>query len=187
VQTLPALSLSLASITLPKQLKTIGSATIFSIAGATIIVLYFAFASFIPRNDPLRVGYWKNFFAYASGSMSEKDYKDSFDRNAPKLDMLADYLKMKGSEGNYLYIWGEYAWLYPRSGSINASKYVTSFHVFGTPSGRDELTTDLATKQPLFIIVAPNNIGHFDALYELLDANYKLDIIIDDVEVYRKI
>lgn len=187
VQIFPALSLALASIHLPKQVRSISNLTIFSIVIVITMVLYFAFSTFIPRNDPLRFGYWKNFASLASGKISYKAYSDTFDKNAATLQLLTNYLKMKGSGGNYLYIWGEYPWLYPTSQSINSSKYVTSFHVFGVPSGRDELMRDLAQREPLFILVTPNNIGNFDQLDYLINSKYKLDIIINDVLVFHKI
>jgi len=187
VQTLPAISLSVASIRFSKQFRSVGSLATFTTWGAIAIILILAFSTFISHNDPLKFGYWRNFLTYAKGDMSHKAYSDTFDRNAAKLDMAANYLKLKGASGQYLYIWGEYAWLYPTSGAINSSKYVTSFHVFGIPTGRDEVSAELKAHEPLFIVVAPNNIGYFDQLSRLINTKYKLDIIIDDVQIYRKI
>ena len=99
---------------------------------------------------------------------------------------LADFLRLKGAYGKSVYIWGDYPWLYAITDAKNPSRYVTSFHVFGVPSGQSEVAANLQKNPPDYIIKPPSSIGYFPELEKLIATNYTLVANIENSQVFVK-
>lgn len=184
VQVTPSVSLLLA--TLPVNFKLKKSSIIFSIAFLIPIVLLvkILFADFGSINLSGQVGYYKNFLEFASGKKSVENYNNYFDSNVNNIMALNDFLISRNATGKSVYIWGDYPWLYAISDLKNPSRYVTSFHVFGVPGGREEVIADLKEKKPIYIIKPERSIGYFPELEKLLFDAYTLDSRIENSEVF---
>lgn len=185
VQIFPPVALTLAALDF-KKLKGSTVAVFLPFVFVAILILSLAFAVFVDRKDPLKLGYWHNFFSFVLGGKTYAAYSDYFDPNARKVALLSNYLKTKKAQGRYVYIWGDYPWLYATADVKNTSRYVTSFHVFGVPGAKEEVLGGLQKTQPDYIVIAPNNIGQFDALNKLIKQNYSFDIELDGSIIYTR-
>jgi len=92
----------------------------------------------------------------------------------------------KEAFGKNVYIWGDYPWLYAIAHLRNPTKYVTSFHIFGVPTGREEVINALEYNLPEFIIKPPSSIGYFNEFEKLLSENYHIIGKIENSDVFEK-
>lgn len=133
-----------------------------------------------------QVGWFSNFGQFAFGNKGAGEYNDYFDRNVGNIMALRDFLAERGDLGNTVYIWGDYPWLYAIADLKNPSRYVTSFHVFGVPGGREEVIADLDKNPPKYIIKPEGSIGYFAELEQLLAGNYELVMTVETSQVYER-
>jgi len=186
VQAIPPLSLLLASISL--KVKFARAQIIF--ASLFFIPLIFLtkllFTDFLSGGPINQVKYWQNFIEFSSGKKSVNSYNDFFDANVNSIMGLADFLRSKEAFGKNVYIWGDYPWLYAIAHLQNPTKYVTSFHVFGVPTGKEEVASALEHNLPIFIIKPPQSIGYFAKFEKLLSENYHLVGKIENSDVFER-
>lgn len=186
IQAIPALSLIVAAAGWPRQIRP--SAVIF--AAAFILPMAFLTKTFFWNagggNLWEQTSYYKNFFDYTLGKKSVDDYNNYFDRNVNLIMETRDFLEAKEGFSKSVYIWGDWAWLYAIADSRNPSRYVTSFHVFGVPEGREEVIAGLAKSPPVYIIKAPSSIGYFAQLEKVLKDDYTLTLQFDSVQIFGK-
>jgi hypothetical protein len=97
--------------------------------------------------------YYANFAGRMLGLKSEYEYKDYFDRRVHLTEALAERLRQLGSEGEGLYVWGEYPWVYALSRSEPATRYMTSFYLLIIPGTAEQLGETLAAREPRFIVI----------------------------------
>ncbi|MBI2326895.1 glycosyltransferase family 39 protein [Candidatus Curtissbacteria bacterium] len=186
IQTIPAISLILASINLKfKFKKNVLIFGLFFLAPLLILtkVLFFDFLTSGPLNQ---FGYWGNFLAYSLGKKGLDNYNDYFDKNVNSIMALADFFATRGDVQPTAYIWGDYPWLYAISDLKNPVRYVTSFHVFGVGGGRSEVAKALTLRPPKYIIKPASSIGYFNELERLLVVKYRLFAKIESADVYIK-
>src|SRR3989344_3016759 len=185
VQAVPAVSLLIASISLPVKLNK--ARIVFAVAFFVplLILTRLLFSDFLTGGPINQVKYWQNFTAFAYGNKGLSDYNDFFDRNVNTIMALADSIEKSGSRGKTIYIWGDYPWLYAVVDAWNPSRYVTSFHVFGVPDGPEEVTGDLNANLPDLIIKPEHSIGYFKELEMLVATRYTLIAKVETAEVFR--
>ena len=186
VQAAPALSLVLASIT--TKIKFQKEQVIFAICFflPLIFLTKILFTDFLSGGPLNQVKYWSNFLGYFGGAKSTEDFNNFFDRNVNSIMAVSDYMKGIGIDGKSTYIWGDWPWLYAIADLKNPSRFVTSFHVFGVPIGKEEVISDLVEKPPEFIIKPTTSIGYFKELELVLDESYTLASKVDGVEIFVK-
>lgn len=186
VQTIPAMSLVLAS--LPTFAMTRASALIFLIVYVLPIILLtkILFAGFSIDHLTAQGSYYKNFFNLARGSATVDNYNNSFDPNVNAIMATRDFLKEKGAFGASVYIWGDWSWLYAIADLHNPSRYVTSFHVFGVPGGKEEVIRGLATSPPAYIIKPPSSIGNFPEFEKVVEESYTPIIRIYGAQIFGR-
>ncbi len=186
VQTTPALSLLAASISKPKRFRL--DAVIFLAVYILPIVFLtkILFAGFGPGNFFEQVTYYGNFLDFARGKKSVEAYNNYFDSNVNLIMATRDFLKTKGANGKSVYIWGDWSWLYATSDLHNPSRYVTSFHVFGVPGGREEVLAGLSKSPPLYIIKPPRSIGYFAEFEKVLEERYTPVLQIGNVQIFGR-
>lgn len=186
VQATPAVSLLLASL----NLRPIITRTRLKFGISFFVPLVFLtkllFTDFLSGGPLNQSKYWGNFWEFASGKIGTDQYNDFFDSNVNSVAAARDFFETNNARGSTAYIWGDLPWLYAASDLKNPSKYVTSFHVFGVPNGRDEVTRDLVENPPDYIIKPPSSIGYFAELEKLIAEGYTLRSKVEDIAIFVK-
>ncbi len=185
VQSVPALSLLIASI--PISTFKFDRAKIIFLASFVLPILFLThllFSEFLSGGPINQLKYWNNFISFASGQKTLNDYNNFFDVNVNTIMSLSDSLSIHGGSRASVYIWGDISWLYAIPGAKNPSKYVTSFHVFGVPNGKEEVISNLNANLPDYIIKPKSSIGYFGELENLIASKYTFLVKIDSSEVF---
>ncbi len=184
VQILPALAIVVSTVKFELKGKTA------IVGGLLVVVLLVSTGRLFPNiygwNPTDQFKYYGNFVSFVNGSKSLDSYNNYFDHNVNRIMAADDFLKLNGAAGKSAYIWGDLPWIYAISDVWNPSRYVTSFHVFGVPNGREEVAGDVMKSQPDYILKPPSSIGNFPELENILIANYTLDSSVEGIEVFKK-
>ncbi|MEX2028613.1 MAG: glycosyltransferase family 39 protein [Candidatus Curtissbacteria bacterium] len=187
VQALPALSLILASFGKPKKTGR-GSLVFLAVYLLPIIVISkVLFTGFGAGAFFEQFSYFRNFADFARGDKSVEAYNNYFDRNVNLIMATRDVLAEHDAAGQSVYIWGDWSWLYAIADLQNPSRYVTSFHVFGVPGGREEVIAGIEKSPPAFIVKAPSSIGNFPEFENIVQARYTPILQIGDTVIFEKI
>lgn len=185
VQATPALALLVASVNVkPKFKQSLAFVILFVLP--ILILIKLLFGGLFTWNPTDQIAYYKNFLSYASGSKSIDSYNNFFDRNVNTIMAVSDFLNSKGAKGESVYIWGDLPWIYAIDDLKNPSRYVTSFHVFGVPQGKEEVISDILAKKPRYILKMESSIGYFAQLENLIASGYTQEPTVQGVEVFLK-
>jgi hypothetical protein len=90
---------------------------------------------------------------WALGLKSRERYDSYFDKRIDVSETLAARLRQLGAEDKKVYIWGEYPWVYPLTGSEPVTRYTTSFYVLLIPYLDMHLKATLNAENPDYIVV----------------------------------
>ena len=184
VQAIPAVSLLIASISVPFKFNR--ARVVFAVC--FLLPLLFLtrlfFSDFLSGGPINQIKYYKNFIDYAYNRKGLNEYNDFFDRNVNTIMGLSDALRVNGAISESIYIWGDYPWLYAIVDAKNPSKYVTSFHVFGVPNGREEVARDINKSLPKYIIKPDSSIGYFLELENIINSRYTHVAKIEAADLY---
>lgn len=142
------------------------------------------FADFLSGGPINQISWWRNFEEFYLGGKNVEDYNNFFDQNVNRITGIRDFLRVKNAQGAACYIWGDWPWLYAIADLKNPVRYVTSFHVFGVPDGRQEVGAVLETNPPTCIIKPPTSIGYFAQLERILAQKYTFPAQVEDSQVY---
>jgi 4-amino-4-deoxy-L-arabinose transferase-like glycosyltransferase len=144
--------------------------------------------------------YYTNFAGWATGLRDERDYLDYFDRRVVHARALERALEGLGAEGQTVYIWGEYPWVYPLAGVQPATRYMTNFYVLLLPYLDVQLATTLRSERPAYIVVMsdakpkmpePSPVieqrwrNAMRGLESVLSGDYQRVAIVGRAQVYR--
>jgi len=185
IQATPALSLLFASLVKTTKIKTAG----IILAGYILPIIFLTvtlFAGFGLSHLVAQASYYKNFLDLLSGVKKVSGYNNYFDSNVNSIMATRDFLKAKGAGGKSVYIWGDWAWIYATSDLKNPSRYVTSFHVFGVPGGKEEVIKSLSKSPPIYIVKPPSSIGNFPEFEKVVGESYTPIIRIDGVQIFER-
>jgi len=97
--------------------------------------------------------YYLNFARYALGLQSRSEYNDYFDDRVNLTERLEETLDGLAKDGDVVYIWGEYPWVYPLADTTPATPYMTSFYVLLMPHLDTQLKETLRLSEPRFIVM----------------------------------
>ena len=186
VQAVPATSLVLASVDLRPKLRSVQIAFALFFFIPIIILTKILFFDFLSAGGINQFSYWQNFIAFMSGKKGLNSYNDFFDGNVNSIMALSDFLSLNSASGKYVYIWGDYPWLYAIANVKNPTRYVTSFHVFGVPQGKEEVMTSLAENPSAYIIKPPNSIGYFETLERLINDEYTYLVGVENSKIWAR-
>lgn len=186
IQATPAFSLLIASLPKVKKIKIPVAIFAVSYILPIVVLTMTLFAGFSIGHLISQGSYYKNFFDMARGSMTVDNYNSSFDPNVNSIMATRDFLKEKGAFGKNVYIWGDWSWLYAIADLHNPSRYVTSFHVFGVPGGKEEVLKGLATSPPAYIIKPPSSIGNFPEFEKVVEESYTPIIRIYGAQIFGR-
>lgn len=151
-----------------------------------LILTRLLFSDFLSGGPINQYKYWKNFTDFAYGTKSLNSYNDFFDRNVNTIMALADSIEVNGARGKTIYIWGDFPWLYAIVDAWNPSRYVTSFHVFGVPDGREEVINNINANLPDLIVKPEHSIGYFGDLEKIIARRYTHVVKVETADVYRR-
>ena len=186
VQAVPATSLLLASCNFRPKLRSIQIAFALFFFIPIIILTKILFFDFLSAGPVNQISYWQNFIAFMSGKKGLDSYNNYFDGNVNSIMALSDFLSINSAAGQYVYIWGDYPWLYAIANVKNPTRYVTSFHVFGVPQGKEEVMTSLAENPSAYIIKPPNSIGYFETLERLINDEYTYLVGVENSKIWAR-
>ena len=186
IQAIPAFSLILASVSIKPNLKfpQVIFALFFFVP--LIFLTRLLFTNFLSGGPINQLNYWRNFGEFAFGKKGLNSYNDYFDKNVNSIMALSDFFSVESTRGTSVYIWGDYPWLYAIADLENPTRYVTSFHVFGVPNGKEEVVRTLSSDPPKYIIKPPSSIGYFSELEKLLSKKYMMVATIENSDVYTR-
>lgn len=186
VQATPAVAILAAIISFKVKLRKeqIAFGILFFLP--IIFLTKFLFSDFISGGPINQLKYWGNFVSFAVGTKGLNSYNDYFDKNVNTIMGLNDFLIANNAQGSKVYIWGDMSWLYAVSNLKNPSRYVTSFHVFGVPNGKEEVAKQLTVDLPDFIIRPASSIGYFSELETLQARRYTLVSKVETAEIYAR-
>lgn len=185
VQALPPVSLLLASISLKFDFKKIQIIFAIFFFIPLVFLTRFLFTDFLTGGPVNQINYFRNFIDYSLGRKNLDEYNNFFDKNINSIMAVRDFFAVNKLTGSSAYVWGDLPWLYATSNLRNPTRYVTSFHVFGVPGGREEVMTALFDDPPNFILKPQSAIGNFPELENLLAVNYTFVSQVETIEVYR--
>ena len=192
VQATPAISLLLSQISLSFNFDSLRH--VFTKARIVFALAFFLpilfltrliFADFISGGPINQIRYFRNFIDFATNHKSLSAYNDYFDKNVNTIMALSNAIEKRDAKGQSIYIWGDYPWLYAIVDAKNPSRYVTSFHVFGVPNGKEEVMQSLMSNLPKYIIEPQSSIGHFAELEKLISVNYTLVEKVETAKLFK--
>lgn len=184
VQATPAIALVIALIKWPLKITKARAVFAISFFVPILILTRLLFSDFLSGGPINQIKYWENFLDFANGTKNVQEYNDFFDGNVNTIMGLRDAFVVNKAVGETIYIWGDFPWLYALVDANNPSRYVTSFHVFGIPEGREEVMRDLNNNLPTYIVKPQSSIGYFSELEKLIGSRYTHLIKIDSADIF---
>ena len=145
--------------------------------------------------------YYANFAGWALGLRSSGDYNNYFDRRVNLTIELEKTLDNLTAEGDSVYIWGEYPWIYPLANVKPADRYVTSFYVLLRPYLDVSFGKTLTEEDPRYIVLLldarptiANSSPVVDRRYrnatkgldEVLTRRYQRIAVVGRAHIYRR-
>jgi len=176
IQVVPAFCLLAAYLFSTTKKRFLG---IFVLSATIILALCLRFTPVISPS------YYPNFFKYVFNDMSFKEYSDSFDSRTSQNYSLAGFLKASAPDGSSLYLFSNQSPIYFLSSLDPASKYITFFHIAGDNYLNDEVARDLNEIKPYYILAEKPRLGAFPQLESILQQDYNLVALYENVEIYK--
>lgn len=128
--------------------------------------------------------YYGNYYSYLFHQKSLADYRRFFAPDINDIYLIADKIKSLSSPSDYLYIWGDQAYLYPLSDRLPATKYIVAYHVLDF-KGYDITIKELRAKTPKLIIYFPQVDRPFPDLDNFISEYYFLVDQIGQANIYQ--
>lgn len=128
--------------------------------------------------------YYYNYYSYLFHQKSLTDYRQFFAPDINDIYQIADKIKSLSSPSDYLYIWGDQAYLYPLSDRLPATKYLVAYHVVDF-NGYDVTQRELRVKTPKLIIYFPQPSRPFPDLDNFISEYYFLVDQIGQANIYQ--
>ena len=125
--------------------------------------------------------YYQNFLSFISNSKSVDAYQGFFDRNTPRDYQIANFIKTKTSETEWVYLWSDSAQIYSLSGKLPPGRYTVSYHVTFYPDALTETKNAIEERKVKYIIQTKEN----NTIMQLLDS-YELRYKINGANVYER-
>lgn len=178
IQVMPALSLSLAGL-IWSQFKYRRFALVLT--GVMLIFLTLSFA----RTAYLGPGYYQNLLSYLTGQTSDQKYRNNFDRNTDRDYKVAEYLKVNSTPADRVLNWSNSAQIYVLSERLPASRYVAAYLAVRIAGDEQEAVRGASLYKPKFVVVAPSEPLPA-SLVEIINRDYRVDIVVSDATIYRR-
>ena len=126
--------------------------------------------------------YYGNFFSFLTGTKTVRSYQAFFDTKTPIDYEIAQFIKPKITNRDYLFIWGNNAQVYKMVGSLPPGRYAVAYHITSYRDGLKDTQQGIDKFKPKFIIAMPDQKPiPFSLLY------YSKRITIDNVDIYERV
>ena len=110
------------------------------------------------------------------------DYTAFFDKQAVLDQEVANYINLKSSKSDIIYIWGNEAQIYKMTNKTPPTKYTVLYHVTAYKDGYSQVAKDLNKKKPRFIVIFQDANLFPISLY-----NYTDRINIENASIYERV
>jgi 4-amino-4-deoxy-L-arabinose transferase-like glycosyltransferase len=150
----------------------------------TLITAIAGFRGFWFSHPTLTPAYYGNWLAWAAGFQSREEHDRFYSWRVPNQDALARLIE-DGGNGRTLYVWGEYPWLYPLTGTHNPSRFSTSYQTSILPGAKTETLADLERDPPRYIALELEEWRRLPGLAVFLAARYERIVRVDNTELWR--
>lgn len=125
--------------------------------------------------------YYQNFMLFIAGRETVSSYQAFFDRKTPIDYQIAEYIKIKTTNKDEIFIWGNNAQVYTLSGKLPPGKYAVAYHITSYKDGIENTQKALAKSKPKLVIVMPGE-GNFPFLLY----HYDKEVRIDNAIIYER-
>lgn len=148
---------------------------------AYVFLVIFLIVHFKPFPVFKSVAYYGNFISYLFGQTDEYKYQLFFDPDVPRDYQIAEYLNMKLSENEEVFIYGNSAQIYVLSDTIPISRYTVAYHI-NNESAVAEVQKAINSKHPKYVVILPDQ-----RLGSIYLPNYVYRLNLEDTAIYEYI
>lgn len=178
IQVLPPLIL-LFGVFFEKKFKLI------FVAFFCVLLFYFSLRYYRFYTYPV-FGYYKNFFAYAIGKKSQRDYFNNFDGKTWQTYQVAEYLRTHTQKNDRTFIWGDEPGIQALSQRLPVGRFMVAYHIIHF-NGFEETIKSLKDKMPGFVIKMTYEKPAFPQFDIFLNQFYLKVNQIGEAEIYHRI
>lgn len=101
------------------------------------------------------ISYYENFISYLSGKKTTYDYQIFFDSDVPRDYEISEYLNLKLSSDDRVFIFGNSAQIYVLSDTLPINRYTVAYHI-NTDDAKADVQESINTIRPEYIVVLPD-------------------------------
>ena len=130
--------------------------------------------------------YYKNFIDYSLGNKSIEDYRTHFDWRVNQTYKLAEYLRVKTTKDDRVFIWGDEPYVYALSERLPIGRYTVAYHVIDF-NGFVETMEAFDKYKPKVVMVMEYEKRKFPELGSRLAIDYVKAAQIDQALVYHRV
>ena len=127
------------------------------------------------------IPYYLNYLSFVTGVKPTEDYQAFFDRRVPRDYKIADFIRLKTTDSENVFLWGDNPQIYALSGKLPPGRYTVSYHITFYKDAIAETKIALSKSSPRYIIQIKDSpdVYNFTEGYEL---RYK----IEEVKIYER-
>ncbi len=126
--------------------------------------------------------YYQNFLSFIMGKKTVSSYQAFFDRQTAVDYEIAQFIKMRTTNKDTIFVWGNNAQIYTLSNKLPPGKYAVAYHITGYKDGIKNTQKAVLDKKVKFIVVLPDQGNIPFSLY-----NYGRGVRIDNTVIYERI
>lgn len=113
--------------------------------------------------------YYENFISYVTDKKSAAAYQSFFDRNTPHDYELAQFLRLRLTKDDSLFIWGNNAQVYKLTNTLPPGRYTVAYHIVGNKQAEKETQEAINKSMPKYIVVMnyQQNVPYIPIAYSI--------------------
>jgi hypothetical protein len=132
------------------------------------------------------ISYYQNFVSYVTRQKSVEAYRNSFDPRVNRNYHIAQYLKLRSTPDDRIFIWGDEPFIYALADRLPAGKYTVAYHIIDF-NGQQITMDALRSKPPLYIVLETSEKRDFKELIAFTLANYVPVAQIEDATIFHRL
>ena len=131
--------------------------------------------------------YYKNFFSYSSGKISQEQYFSYWGERTKKNYRLAKFIRGTSLPNDRIFIWGDACCVYAISKRLPPGRYTVNYHIFDFNGFKETLRAIKKVKPPI-IVKMKNETRIWPELDSFLIKNYYALFLPDlDDQIYLRL
>lgn len=154
------------------------------VAGVGLIAVSFISLSMLNFGTYNVRRYYQNFYKFMKGSITQEEYRQSFNYLMTDNYKLSNFLLRNQVEE--LFIWGNNPMLYASSKTVPVSRFTVAFHITDVDA-YDQTLEEVQKTDPKYIVVMQNAPNDFYDFYDYLDQNYLPNHSFEHMTLYKKV